>query len=271
MIDFLRSLFGGKDEAGERMVVGAPVDFGLRDVAYIKDSNLRLTQLQDLTARYHGTPHEAKLKAVYEKTRQIHAYLVSRKRVHDLEIFHLQNTDHFVSAYTAIIDVHHRPADTEKEMAELALKGKPDRPIRLKRSEKLAALPDLVKPIQTSVQKYDSGEARAVVPRLYVPDISINTFEKITYYTEDKAGNLVPNQVGFTSSKAEKEAFQQYMAATLGLEDASYVGNTLVTIPNSNGITPTGLVPVLHWESFLYAVNLNDMRLFPVRIYRKGV
>jgi hypothetical protein len=270
MIDFLRSLFGVQDEAGERMVVGAPVDFGLRDVAYIKDSNQRLTQLQDLAARYHATPHEAKLKAVYEKTRHIHTYLVSRKRVHDLEIFHLQNTDHFISTYTAIIDVHHRPADTGKGAAESPLQGKPGKPPRVRLSDKRADLPDLVKPIQTSVQKYDAGEARVQVPRLLIPDISINTFEKITYYTEDKAGNLVPNQVGFTSSKGEKEAFQHYMATTLGLEDVSYVGNTLVTIPNSNGITPTGLVPVLHWESFLYAVNLNDMRLFPVRIYRKG-
>ncbi|MFB9864275.1 hypothetical protein [Rufibacter immobilis] len=274
MMDFMRSLFGRKEETGSRKVVGAPADFGLQEVAYMQESNRRLSQLQELSTRFAGTPHAPKMKAVYEKSRNIHAYLVSRKKVHELEMFHLQNTDHFITAFTAILDVHQKHQDLllasthGSEKVEHAMKSSAAE--RLKRLEKAATLPDLVKPVETSVQVYHDRGAKATVPRLYVPEISINTFERITYYAPSKAEELVPKQVGFTSSKEEKEAFQDFLMLRLGLKDVSYVGNALVTIPNNNGITPTGLVPVLHWEGFLYALNLNDYRLFPVKIYRSG-
>ncbi len=272
-MDFMRSLFGMK-ETGQRAVVGAPVDFGLQEIAYIKDSNRRLTQLQELGARFKGTPHEPKMKAVYEKTKNIHTYLVSRKKTHDLELFHLKNTDHFITTFTTILDVHQKhyhlsQAGSGGSEAVEALMHQ-SKAEKLKRLEKAANLPDQVKPLTNTVQFYNAGEAKTAVPRLYVPDISINTVEKITYHTEGKSGDLVPREVGFTSSKDQKEAFQNHLSVRIGLKDASYVGNALVTIPNNNGIQPTGIVPVIHWEGFLYAINLNDYRLFPVRIYRNG-
>jgi hypothetical protein len=48
----------------------------------------------------------------------------------------------------------------------------------------------------------------------------------------------------------------------------SYVGNAIVNIPNNNGTYPTGYVPVIHWKGFLYVINLNDYRLFPVKMQR---
>jgi hypothetical protein len=272
MMSFMRSLFGMK-EPGPRTVVGAPVDFDLQEVAYIKDSNRRLTQLQELGTRFKGTPQEPKMKAVYEKTKNIHAYMVSRKKLHDLELFHLKNTDHFITTFTTILDVHqkhyqlsHGAADGSDLEATTYL----NKAEKLKRLEKAANLPDQVKPITNTVKFYNAGEAKTAVPRLYVPDISINTVEKVTYYTQGKADELVPKEVGSTSSKDQKEAFLNHLALRVGLKDASYVGNALVTIPNNTGIQPTGVVPVIHWEGFLYAINLNDYRLFPVRIYRNG-
>ncbi|KAA3437720.1 hypothetical protein [Rufibacter hautae] len=273
MMDFVRALFGMKEE-GRRAVAGAAADFAMEEIVYIKESNRRLSMLQELSSRYKATPQASKMKAVYDKTRNIHTYLVARKKVHDLEVFHLKNTDHFINTFTAILDVHQK--HDQLTQAASASTGKVEsmvqnsRAERLKRLEKTANLPDQVKPITNPVQFYHAGEAKAAVPRLYLPDISINTVEKVTYYTDGKAEELVPRQVGFTSSKDQKEAFQNHLAVRLGLKDVSYVGNALVTIPNNNGITPTGIVPVIHWEGFLYALNLNDYRLFPVRIFRNG-
>ncbi|WP_207434623.1 hypothetical protein [Sabulibacter ruber] len=275
MMDFVRTLFGMNNEASKREVVGSPVEFGLQDVGFIQDSNRRLTLLQDLSTRYQGTPHEPKMKTVYEKTENIHSYLVSRKKVHELEMFHLQNTDHFITTFTAILDVHqkfhdltHASNGTARKLEDSLQESKA---AALKRLEKAANLPELVKPVQTSVQFYHDRGAKATVPRLYVPEISINTVEKVSYYTHDKSDQLVAREVGFTSSKIEKEAFQEHICVRMGLKDVSYIGNALLTIPNNNGITPTGVVPVIHWEGCLYAINLNDYRLFPVRIFRAGI
>ncbi len=272
-MDFVRSLFGMK-ETGRRVVVGAGDELGLQEIGYIKESNRRLSQLQDLSTRYKGTPQASKMKAVYEKTRNIHTYLVAKKKTPELEVFHLKNTDHFINTFTAILDVHQKhdqllQASTESSGTVEASVQK-SKAERLKRLEKAANLPDLVKPLSQSVQFYHAGEAKTAVPRLYLPDISINTVEKVTYYTQGKGEELVPREIGFTSSKDQKDAFLSHITDRLGLKDASYVGNALVTIPNNNGITPTGIVPILHWEGFLYALNLNDYRLFPVRIFRNG-
>ncbi|RNI29128.1 hypothetical protein [Rufibacter latericius] len=273
MMDFMRSLFGRK-EAGRRAVIGAGEDLGLQEIGYIKESNRRLTLLQELSTRYKGTPQASKMKAVYEKTKNIHTYLVSRKKVQELEVFHLKNTDHFLTTFTAIWEVHQKHALLTRGATEAAntveVSVQKSKAEKLKRLEQMANLPDLVRPVSTSVQFYQAGGAKAAVPRLYLPEISINTVEKITYYTEGKKEELVPREIGFTSSKDQKEAFQSHLVTRLGLQDVSYVGNALLTIPNNNGITPTGVVPVIHWEGFLYAINLNDYRLFPVRIYRNG-
>ncbi|ALI97717.1 hypothetical protein [Rufibacter tibetensis] len=273
MMDFMRSLFGVKKK-GRRVVVGATGDLGIEEIGYIAESNRRLALLQELSHRYKGTPQASKMKAVLEKTRNIHSYLVSRKKAHELEMFHLKNTDHFITTFTTILDVHqkhylltHGASEASSSMETSVQKIKAE---KLKRLEKIANLPDLIKPIENSVRFYYADEAKTAVPRLYLPEISINTVEKVIYYAEGKSDELVPREVGFTSSKDQKEAFLNHLTNRTGLQDTSYVGNALVTIPNNNGIQPTGVVPVIHWEGCLYAINLNDYRLFPVKIFRNG-
>jgi len=272
---FLRSFLGFGEVKIKRTVVGASVGFGLQEVEFIKSSNQRLTLLQELAARYGGTPHAPKLKQVYEKTKSIHSFLVSKKKVHALEMFHLQNTDHFITTFTVILDVHQ---DHQQATGSTSFHSKagakapfPEPKPWVARVEKAPDLPEMIKPITSQNQLHHGADGRVPVPRLYVPDISIITFEQITFLHENAAGNLVAHQVGSTSSKQEKEIFQQHVSSRLGLEDVSYIGNAHLTIPNSNGVTPTGIVPILYWEGFHYALNLNDCRLFPVRIYRKGM
>ncbi|WP_192821024.1 hypothetical protein [Rufibacter sp. LB8] len=264
MLNFLRSLFGMEEREGQRTVAGGPTEFGLREVTIIKDSNKRLSQLQQLSQRFQGSKHEHGLQAVYEKTRNIHAYLVSTKKVHELELFHVRQTDHFISAFQAIVQVQEQPASAVKSNAGAATK--PARP----RVPLLAPTHDMVKPISTQGHQQTPAGVRITVPRLYIPDIAIHTFESVTYYPETKDGQLVPHTISLSSTPREKETFLKHVMGRLGLENVTYVGNTHVTIPNQNGVIPTGMVPVIHWEGYWYALNLNDYRLFPVKISRNG-
>jgi hypothetical protein len=84
MIELVRSFFGLKRLSGKRTVVGNPVSVDLKEVRYIRDSNNRLSLLHTLWNRYKGTPHEPKIKTVYEKTNNIHNYLVARKKLTEL-------------------------------------------------------------------------------------------------------------------------------------------------------------------------------------------
>ena len=106
MIKLMRSLFGIGGSSNKRTVLGKSISVDLKDVEYIKDSSNRLSTLHELYTRYRGTPHEQKIKIVYEKTKNIHNYLVTRNRLHELELFHIQNTEHFINTFTVIMDVH---------------------------------------------------------------------------------------------------------------------------------------------------------------------
>ncbi|MFC6998886.1 hypothetical protein [Rufibacter roseus] len=267
MKQFLRSLFGLKEVTIKRTGAGTGPAVGELEVAYIKSSNKRLAVLQTLSEKYQNTAHASKMQAVYEKTKNIHSYLVGRRLAHELELFHLQNTDHFIKTFTVILEVHQKHQHLASPPPLPELEAKP----RVKRVEKSLQLPEMIKPISTQGQSAHPLGARTPVPRLQVPDISLNTFERISYLHENAVGKLVVHQVGFTSSPEEKNTFLAHITSRLGLEEISYVGNAHVTIPNQNGVTPTGIVPIIHWEGFLYAINLNDYRLFPVRIYRKGM
>ncbi len=108
MIKFVRSLFGLNGSSSKRAVAGASISMDLQEVAYINDSNHRLAALLNLYKSYKETLHGDKIKKVYEKTKQIHDYLISKKRVHELEIFHIRNTDNFINTFALIIEVHHR-------------------------------------------------------------------------------------------------------------------------------------------------------------------
>ncbi len=268
MMDFMRSLRGLKDETATRQVVGgAPVGFGLQEVEFIKSSNLRLSLLQDLANRYGATPHATKLKQAYQKTKSIHSFLVTKKKVHVLEMFHLQHTDHFIATFTIILETYldHNPVPRQTSASSAGQASSPTP----RRVAKAQDLPEMIKPLKTHGQFFHGTESRAPVPRLYAPDISINTFENITFLHENAEGQLVAHHVGATSSPEEKDVFLQHVSSRLGLAQLTYVGNAHLTIPNSSGITPTGMVPIIYWEGFRYAVNLNDYRLFPVGVFRK--
>lgn len=271
--------FGGPSSERKVAENSAPVD--QKEVAYIRDSNARLNALNHLVGRYRGTPHEPTLKAVFEKTKNIHVYLVGKKRPHELELFHVQHTDHFINTFTVIMNVYQShqvsppppppsPPGSLKEKADVLLKKFGAE--RGRRNAEAAKLPEMVRPLSGQGQMVDTLEPGTEVPRLAVPAVSINTFSKIIFLREHTTEGLVAHEVGFTSTNEEKGAFLLHVSARLGINvvGMAYYGNAIVTIPNSSGSTPTGYVPIIHWKSCTYALNLNDYRLFPVRIYRKS-
>ncbi|QMU29293.1 hypothetical protein [Adhaeribacter radiodurans] len=268
----MRSLFIRTEASEERMVVGTQPDVDLKEVTYIRDSKARLKELHHLCKRYKGTPDEIKIKAVYEKTQTIHDYLEGKKRGYELEIFHLQNTDHFINTFTVILDVFQQQeniaATTYRQGKSLSLPEK-SRIFKNKHNQEEYRKIEMVKTVHQPGPPSTPGVPEPRVPQLTVPDISIDTSAKLLYYKEDPTGNLISKELGYTSSDLEKEGFLQYVSTCLGIRNIAYMGNALLSIPNSNGSQPTGLVPIIHWEGFLYALNLNNFRLFPVKISRK--
>jgi hypothetical protein len=289
MIKYVWSFLGFSGSTSGRKVVGAKAPADPKDGVYIKSSNARLTTLHQLVARYKGTPHEQKLKTVFEKTRNIHAYLVGKKRPQELELFHLQHTDHFINTFTVIIDVHQRqqagplppflqPEGTVRPGPETNGEAKASALLRkfeaesMRRKSEGSKAPEMVKPLPNQGAYAGTLELRTKVPTLTDPDIAIDTYSKVIYLREDSGKGLIAHEIGFTSTQEEKEAFVLYVSACLGINalGISYVGNGVVSIPNSNGSTPTGYVPIIHWKGYTYALNLNDFRLFPVRIHRRS-
>lgn len=269
---FLRSLFGLNGSSNKRTVLGKSDRVDISQVAYIKESIENLHALHELYKRYKGSPHEGRIKRVWEKTKEIHAYLVARNRLHELALFHIQHTEHFISAFTAIINLHQQ----RHEGTFIAPPSKPA-PTNLfekfsqekqKRKTGTAAGPEMVIPLSRLKSALHVEDLKAEAPMLTLPEITLNTYTKIPYRMPEP-GELTA-EIGYTSTPQEKETFLLYVSAQLGISDITYVGNALVTIPNSNGGNPTGIVPVIFWEGFLYAINLNDFRLFPVKTYRKS-
>lgn len=294
MIKYVWTFLGMGGTATERKVVGESAPVGQREVTYIRDSNARLNALLQLVNRYRGTAHEPKLKAVFEKTRTIHAYLVGQKRPHELELFHVQHTDHFINTFTVIMEVHQShqaiplppfpppppppPPPVAATNGERKAESKADVLLkrfeveRTRRNAEAGKVPEMVRPLSGQGQQVDTIDMRAQVPRLSVPAISIATYSKIIYLREHNTKGLMAPEVGFTSTNEEKGAFLLHVSARLGINvvGMAYYGNAIVTIPNCNGSTPTGYVPIIHWKSCTYALNLNDYRLFPVKIQRRS-
>ncbi len=271
----MRSFFGLNGSSSTRKVVGKTESFDVKDVGHLQESNVKLTALHHLYSRYQGTPHAQKIKIVYEKTKNIHNYLVSRNRLYELALFHIQNTEHFINTFTAIINVHqHQPVYAGLGQEAMFSENAPSPPAAFK-PDKLKQKPrphrevEMIRPLQGGVFHELASAPKSEVPVLAVPEIYINTFAKIPYAKEEVAQGVVAEEIGYTSTAREKEAFLQYIAARLGISNITYAGNAHMTMPNSNGSTPTGLVPVIYWENSLYAVNLNDYRIFPVKIFRK--
>jgi hypothetical protein len=280
MIKFVRSLFGLNGSSSSRKVVGphTNVSFDLQEVAFIRDSTNRLTALAGLQKKYKGTPHEEKLKKVHEKTKKIHWYLVSKKRLHELELFHIRNTDNFLSTFTLIIDVYQRhqesafniEAEPQKPSIKEADTTKPLKTIERSANNR-GELFDIVEKVkqrsrQTSVVY--ALEPAAEVPSLAIPEVSINTVAKAYYNKENAPGKQVAVEISFVSTQQEKDAFQLYVSERLGMKDIYYVGNARVKLSDSKGGTPEETVPVFYLRNYLYAITLQDFRMYPVKINR---
>ncbi|MCX2740719.1 hypothetical protein [Pontibacter anaerobius] len=277
MIKLLRTLFGLGGVTGNRKVVGSPESIDVKDVPYIEESNQRLAALQELYNRYKSTPYAQQLKAAYEKTKRIHTYLVARSRGQELEVFHLQHTDHFLNTFTVILHAHQQQLEQEKIPAPQ--KPQPVRkqdimgrtlvigPFRSDRKEVKAAR---MQNRETSQRVFvDIQEANTDVPRLALPEISINTYSKIVYLREDVSDGLTTNEIGFTATPEEKETFVNYISSRLGLHDITYAGNAMVYLPTHDSNHPAEMLPVIHWHGCPYVLNMEEFRLYPVRTYRK--
>ncbi|PRY11303.1 hypothetical protein CLV24_11198 [Pontibacter ummariensis] len=274
MISFFRSLFGLKESTDTRTVVGDLAHVDPKDVPYIKHSHKRLKALQELHARFKGTPQEEKFKAVYEKTKHIHSYLVGLKRVHELELFHLQHTEHFINTYSVIMDVHESQTAPAGRAAGMGMK----------RELRVDSFPKRVKVGRTNGSghapdrhfAYKGGEAATLVASgtaVAVPEVSIDTFSRITYAGEHASQEAFSGEIGFTSTAEEKDDFLLVVAALFGIERESlaYVGNTPLAVPTPDGANLTQCLPVIYWRGVSYALDLEEHRLFPVRIYRRGL
>jgi hypothetical protein len=300
MTSFWRSFFGL--ETSTRTVSSHPAAADARAVQYIRSSNARLNALHNLHERYKDTPHAAKILAVFEKTKNIHNYLVTRKRVHELEMFHVRNTEHFLNTFTTIINVHQRhtadtfvPAKPAKEARKVAPAPRPKEQPRaghaskhfeskvenvLKRieSETIKGIytahkvSEMVKRVKNQTPMGQADVLRAEVPGISIPAVAIDTYSRVHYAKEIATGGTVSREIGFTSSDEDKEAFLQHVAFRLGLDKAelSYIGNAMMAIPDTKGPSPARHVPVMHWRGFPYVLSLIDYRLFPVRMHRQS-
>lgn len=281
MIDYFRSLFGLSGSGRRRTVLGHSVDIEIKDVKYIQSSKQRLDALFNIYNRFKNTSHAPRVKAVYDKSKVIHTYLVARNRLHELELFHIQHTEHFINAFTAILDAHqqkfeiaeaHEIPTATKESQEPSRESALETLLNHFKAEKFQENWNELSGKQdhnygrTTRRAAPTAEVETLSPSLSIPTVSINTFEKTPYFPE----GLPARAIGYTSSSQEKFEFQQHLIHKLGIENIKYMGNSLVQMPGSNDSYPTGLVPIIHWSGFLYAVSLSDYRLFPVKTFRKG-
>lgn len=308
MIQFFRSLFGGGQES-TRTVMAHPGAADARAMQYIRASNARLNALHKLYDRYKHTPHADKLLAVFEKTKLVHNYLVTRKRIQELELFHIQNTEHFINTFTTVINVHERHIkdsyvpDREKpqplpQVQKPRPQGQPQpqprpapQPIPgqafeskieqvLKRIEEETVkglytaqkVTEMVKRVANQAPTGQADIMQAKVPTLGVPVIAIDTYSRVFYAPELEGGGTISREIAFTSSDSDKGVFLQHVAAKLAVQakELSYIGNAMLAIPDAKGPSPARHVPIVHWRGFPYAVSLLDYRMFPVRMHRKS-
>lgn len=275
MKSFFRTLFGMPSGANARTVAGQQESMRERELPYLEDSARRLAALQDLYQRYKGTAHTQKLLTVYDKTRHIHAYLSGRGRLHELELFHLQHTDHFISTFTAIIDTK-RPRTQVVEEARPAAQQTVERPEVIGRTFVLGPFRRETKEVldirkQNQRTPVETVQAQTEVPQLSIPHISIDTYSKIVYLRENATEGLSTHEIGYTSTPEEKDDFITFVSGRLGISGISYAGNTMLYLPTENAAKqPAEMVPVIHWNGAPYALSLEEERLFPVSSYRRG-
>jgi hypothetical protein len=282
MMGFLRSLFGLHGVTGNRTVVGKPDQLDVQDLPYIQDSNKRLSEILELYEKYKGTPYAQKIYTVYEKTKRIHTYLISRSKANELELFHLQHTDHFLNTFLTIIDAH-RPAVLlqNQRVRSVAPEASPSpsRPEVIGRTFVLGPFRSETKEVRNV--KMQAGERRQrdfahtvqdklVLPELVAPEIAIDTYSRIVYLNQSISDGLTTSEIGYTSSPEEKEAFVAYVSRFLGIANLSYVGNTMVRFSANNRSQPTEVLPVINWNKCPYILHLEEGRLYPVRTFGKS-
>jgi hypothetical protein len=271
MRKLFRSIFGLSSY--DRKVLGNPVNFDLKDIELIRNSNARITALQNLMYRYKKSIQEPKFKLVFEKTKKIHHYLLSKNRIHELELFHIQNTDHFLSTFNVIMDVHLSPKDmsaehSRPEIIDIVNKARESKKFGNPSGNQNPSI-GKTSPVNDQYQKTENLTIE--IPLLSVPDISLNTLTKVKYKRKIKTNEFEERDIGFFSNKEDKDTFLLNVATILNIpiEDLAYVGNAMVNIHNSKNPNVSEYAPILHWKGFMYALNLIDYRLFPVTMQRK--
>ncbi len=266
MSNFWRSLFGSKKAGNNRKVIGLPKTIPVNELPHIQESKRRLTALQQLCSQYKSTPHARQIEQVYQKTRRIHAYLTDRGRGHELELFHLQHTDHFLNTFTVILNVHlqHHNVQQEPEVANsrkvVAKSVKRDMQAGL-------SYRNLNRRVSEQVLE-DTKQSVYSVPKLSLPEIALNTYSRLVYLKEETADMQLTHEIGYTSDEEEKEAFTSFVSEKFDIHDISYIGNTIVYFPG-HAHTTADLVPVISWNGGLYVVCLEEVRLYPVSTFRK--
>jgi hypothetical protein len=257
MMKFVRSLLGMPATSG-RKVVGTSISFDAKELDFIKESNRRLTDLFNLHKRYRGSGHEQKIKAVYDKTKQIHTYLIAKKQIHSLELFHLQNTDHFLNAFTAIIEAFQQEHGTLTPPSEAAVPGSlaPEagsKRVLAPQASTYKAAPD--------TQRVHSPDPD--VPLLRLPMVQLSYNSMAVYSDIPTTNGRITRQIGLTSTRQEKESFLKYIASRLSLSQMQYMGNAYFVSTSSSAKTA---FPIIKWNGYTYAIDLTDFRLFPVVI-----
>jgi len=265
MSGFWRSLFGSKKAGSNRKVVGLPGNIPVNELPYIQESNRRLQALKQLGTQYKNTPHLRQIEQVYHKTKRIHTYLVERGRGHELELFHLQHTDHFLNTFTVIMNVHQLHHDVQQETVVADVRRTVANPFKRdnKNGHNHRALNRKV-----SQQVFeDTKQSISSVPKLGLPEIALNTYSRLVYLKVETPDVQRTHEIGYTSDQEEKDAFIKYVSEKLGIHHISYIGNTMVLFPGHSH-NMAELVPVIHWNGSLYVVCLEEARLYPVRMFR---
>lgn len=268
MIDYFRSLFGLNKTSGRRVVLGQKLDLDAREGQYVRDSNARLLSLHHLYSRYQNTAHAAKIKAVYDKTKAIQDFMISKGRIHELELFHIQHTEHFINTFSAIIEVY-QPEDTGKEVSLQSSSSADTFLGKLKQQKVLQKKEEMKESPVLQARNGQNTTREGGEESIFLPTISINTFEKIPYFPE----GLPAKAIGYTSTTLEKEDFLRHISFILGLsfDQITYMGNARVNIRDTTASGKNSLLPVIHWKGSLYVVQLNESRLFPVKTFRRGL
>lgn len=265
MSGFWRSLFGSKKAGNNRKVIGLPKTIPVNELPYIQDSAKRLQALQQLCVQFKNTPHALQIEQVYHKTKRIHAYLSDRGRGHELELFHLQHTDHFLNTFNVILNVHQQHHEVQQPVLPKPPKSIFD-PFK-RDQQKESSHRSLNRNVSRQVFE-DTRQSASSIPKLAIPQIALNTYSKIVYLKEETADVKRTCEVGYTSDQDEKNAFIRYVSDRLGIHTVSYIGNTMVYFPGQ-GHNTAELVPVIHWNHCLYVVCLEEVRLYPVSTLRK--